>query len=266
MPRLVDTLNEQGIGTARYLPRVFELFADRASEVDWRAEIADACGALELLRAQPWVDPEELYLFGLSLGGLVAPQAARRVGGVAGIASFGSTARSWTAYSADNFEIQLRFMGYSSSKIRAWSKLEKRWGELLHETELDGAQILDRAPELKRLGVTDLGRHERSVAFWRQVAKFAPAAAYQGLSCRILALRGSADCCCHESDQESIAIAAEAAGLEFERIVLNGIDHGFRESAGPSESLRGEVSAEPHPEPIGRALARWIKRESQPVR
>ena len=266
MPKLIETLNAYGIGTARYLPRVYELFAEDPGLVDWHAELSDARGALGLLHGQDWVDPNEVYLFGLSLGGVAAPIVARSTGGVAGIASFGSTARSWAEYSVENIENQLQRLEHPASKIAKLSKLESLWQELLRDTDLGGEEIIERAPTLKVLGISAEGRYERSVTFWRQVARTQPAESYQGSSYRVLALRGSADACCHPADQEAIASAARAAGLKVDRVVITDLDHSLRFAAGPTESLRGEVSSEPHPEPLARALACWIKGEEQPGR
>lgn len=259
MPGLVEELVAAGLGTVRYLPRVYELYPDRPGRVDWQAEHDDAVGAARLLQRQPWLDSGQAYLLGMSLGGVAAPAVAQRAGGVAGIASWGATARPWPEYSVDNFELQLRLLGRSEADIARGSPLLRRWHDLLRDTDLDGAAILAHAPDLDRIGVTAEGRFQRSIAFWRQVARFAPEASYRGLNCRVLAVRGSADCCSHPADHESVVVAARAAGLEAEAIVLEGLDHGLRDAAGPGASARGDVGEAPRAQSLGRVVARWIR-------
>ena len=259
MPDLVDELLSRDIGVLRYLPRVVELPRERAREIGWDAEIADHAGALRWAQQQRWVDVDEVTVLGMSLGGLAAPLVARRVGGVAGLASWGAGARPWLEYGPANLGAQLRLLDRDGARIRKLTSLLERWLTLLRDTDMTTEQILAKEPALARIGVTRDGYHERSHIFWRQVVRFDPAAAYQGLTCRVLAIRGEADCCSHDEDIESIVRAASAAGLEVTTATIPGIDHALRPATSASASVRGEVGEDADPRPLARCVAQWIR-------
>jgi hypothetical protein len=258
MPRLVGELVDQGIGVVRYLPRVYEWPPDRASAVDWEAELADGVGALHLLRDQPWLDPSQQHLLGISLGGMAAPYVARRCGAVAGIASWGSSARPWPVYAEDNLSQQLRLLQRDEDQIEHLTVLLGGWHQLLAESDMSLEEMVDILPDLGKIGVSERGFRQRSVTFWRQLVRFDPAESYLGLRCAVLAIRGSADCSSHREDQESIISAARAAGLCARAVELEGIDHSYKAADGPLESLRGRLSERAHPEALALEVARWI--------
>lgn len=56
--------------------------------------IADALSALQLLRKQPEIDGEQIFLLGHSLGGYLAPEIARRDGKLRGIILYAAPARA----------------------------------------------------------------------------------------------------------------------------------------------------------------------------
>lgn len=259
IPELVRVFVDRGIGVVRYFPRVFDWPLHRATRVDWNAEIADARGALRLLRDQSWLDQGKAYLLGMSLGGMVAPVVAKDDGAVAGIASWGSTARPFPRYAVDNLRIQLGYLDKTAAVIERMASLLDEWYRMLCTTDLSSEEMLELSPVLRHIGVTPEGRQERSVDFWRQVARFAPADSYSGLGCRILVVRGQADCCSHPEDQESIVKAARASGLQVESDIIEGIDHRFVAVDDSIQSANFGSNGESRPAVLGRVVARWIR-------
>lgn len=259
IPELVRELVDRGVGVVRYFPRVVDWPLQRAALVDWNAEIADAHGALRLLRSQRWLDQRKAYLLGMSLGGMVAPVVAKDDSAVAGIVSWGSTARPFPEYALDNLRIQLGYLDKTQAVVERAASLLGEWYRMLCTTELSCEEMLEHCPALRHLGVTAEGRHERSLTFWRQVARFSPDESYRGLRCRILAVRGRADCCSHPADLESIVKAARACGLQVESEIIEGIDHRFVAADDPIQSANVGANNEPQPAVLGRVVARWIK-------
>jgi len=258
-PGLARELSCRGLRVFRYMPRVNVIPRDEALGVDFEAEIEDAVGAARALAELPGVADGEIYLLGLSLGGLIAPLVSRRVPAVEGISSWGGTARPWADYGLDNLRIQLRFAGRKPAAIERFGGLLARWHELLLHTELSAAEMLATEPSLARVGVAEEGLHERSTSFWRQLVRLDPPSSYQELRCRVLAVRGEADCRAHPEDLGSIGRAAEAAGLEIETVTIPGIDHGLLDAAGPVASFRGEVGELPRCDLVAEVVAGWIR-------
>jgi hypothetical protein len=92
---LAEGLASRGVGVLRYekRTRVHAARIDAASFTVDQEVIEDALAALEAARIHDGVDPGRVYLAGHSLGGMLAPEIARRDGRVAGVALLAAPAR-----------------------------------------------------------------------------------------------------------------------------------------------------------------------------
>ncbi|MBW2263573.1 MAG: hypothetical protein JRG91_16550 [Deltaproteobacteria bacterium] len=257
-PLLAGALAGLGHVVVRYAPRLFA--SPAGEEVDWEMELADAAGALSFTRSRPGVDPERVFMLGLSLGGMSAPFAARRGGGARGVAVWGSTARPWGEYMADNVRTQLHWAGRDRDRIETLVRCALRWCALLEITEHEGEDLVRDLAGARRLGITAGGYHGRSVRFWRQVVRADASSSYLGLDCPVLSVRGSADCASHPEDHRSILEATRSAGLTGTGVVLDGIDHGLRPCSSPEDSYRGRCEGPPQAGALARVFARWAGR------
>jgi hypothetical protein len=252
-PVLARALAGLGRVVVHHGPRHF--LATEGQEVDLEMERADAAGALALARTLPDVDPDRIFLLCLSLGGLTAPFEP----GLAGVALWGSTARPWGEYMADNVRSQLRWAGWAAERIEATEHGIRRWCSLLETTEHEGEDLMrelgDGGP-----GISSRGYLGRSTRFWRQIVRTDAASRYLGLDCPVLSVRGSADCASHPEDHVSIIEAARSAGLAATGAVLDGLDHGLRPCPGPEDSYHRKCQDPPRPAALARIVDRWAAR------
>jgi len=251
--RLAGELCGRGLAVVRTRGQWHEPGGTPLEQLDWQGEVDDGCAALDVVKDQRWSDARRLYLVGLSLGGVYAPVVAAR-GGVAGIVSWGATARPWPRYAADNLRRQLTWKVALLQTVAELVGLRRRWHDQLVTTELDGPALFAREPGLTEVGVDETGCQGRPLAFWRQLCRFDPVSAYQGLACPVVALRGAADCACHPEDQQSLVQAAEAAGLQAHAATLPGLDHGLRAAPSPAESCRNGGQGEPQSDVLATAI------------
>jgi dienelactone hydrolase len=257
-PVLARALAGHGHVAVHFEPRHFHAAQDE--EVDREMELADAAGALECTAHLPGVDPDRVFLLGLSMGGMAAPFVARTVGGVRGIVAWGSTARPWGEYMADNVRRQLRWAGRDPDRIEALARSALKWCSLLETTERQGEDLVSGLAGARQLGITARGRGGRSVRFWRQVVRTDAASSYLGLDCAVLSVRGSADCASHPEDHRSIIEAARSAGLAARGAVLDGLDHGLRPCPSPEDSYRRRCQGPPEAGALARVLTAWAAR------
>ncbi len=85
---LANGLAKYGIASLRYDKRAFvhpELLQDPERATVEDEVLVDAVAALQLLHQRPEVDPARIFVIGHSLGALLAPEVAKRAGGVAGL-------------------------------------------------------------------------------------------------------------------------------------------------------------------------------------
>ena len=199
---VVSRVERSGVGDSEGpSPRVTDLAAERAG---YEAALRD-------LRGFDEIDPQRIFLFGHSFGGILAPLVARDV---AGAAVFGASPLRW-----------LDCMLGTTRRLRGESDVA-RWGELFRLVFRDGltpARVFAEHPRLRELrsrdceGETMYGRH---VSLFQQLDAIDLEAAWRGVSTRVLAMHGELDAIC--SGDEARAIAELSRGQHVE---LPGVDH-----------------------------------------
>jgi dienelactone hydrolase len=92
---LAEGLASRGVAVLRYDKRT-KVYGQQMSEMEYTVEqetVADALRAVALLRHQPGIDPNRVFLLGHSLGGYLAPRIAARDGRLAGLIFLAANAR-----------------------------------------------------------------------------------------------------------------------------------------------------------------------------
>ncbi len=92
---LAEGLSSRGIVVLRYDKRSLT-YGDKMGDMAFTIEqdtVADAVRAIGVMRQQPEVAPNRIYLLGHSLGGYAAPRIAARDGKLAGVIFFAANAR-----------------------------------------------------------------------------------------------------------------------------------------------------------------------------
>lgn len=242
-------LAEQGVASLRYDKRTFLLrTADRARvEAAVKAMtleqeyLEDGAAALAWLKARDDVRGDALFVAGHSLGGLVAPEVARR-GGARGVAVLAGAGRPFDALLVE----QLTYQGTLAGKTPAEAEAEAR------------ATV---APLTAGLGDDDafLGGTGR---YWKDVLARDPVAELAGLEVPVLLLQGAADCQVRVVDHEALRAGLEARGRRFEARVFPGLNHLFMRVEGPSTGAEYSIPGRVDPE-VGAALAGWVRTIAQ---
>jgi len=188
--------------------------------------IADALAALESLRGRPEVDPGRVFLLGHSLGGILAPEIARRDGRLAGVMVLAATARPF-------FQVLIGQLEYiaslepdpeSSARVQIDSILATVRRVETGEAE-EGQPVLGAPP-----------------AYWREVAAVDPLEVARGLGAPLLVLQGGRD---YQSTTEDLELwRAALAGKEgFSSKFYPDLNHLFAAGTGmatPAEYASGE--------------------------
>jgi uncharacterized protein len=92
---LAEGLASRGLAVLRYDKRT-KIYAAKMSEMDYTVEqetVEDAVRAAALLRHQPEIDPNRVFVLGHSLGGYLAPRIAAQDGRLAGLIFLAANAR-----------------------------------------------------------------------------------------------------------------------------------------------------------------------------
>ena len=140
-------LAEQGIVTIRFDKRV-KIYGSEWTDapstknltINWEI-VDDAVLALEMLQKQDFVDPQQIYIAGHSLGGLVSPRIDEKAGGAfAGYILLSVPSRHWQDAVFDQFinyglaNVEEKNLYYTASYLESQKKeIDKKLGALSEE-------------------------------------------------------------------------------------------------------------------------------------
>ena len=193
----VVTIEKSGLGDSYNCPP--------CSEVDLATDIESFDAGYNYMKQLPYVDKSKLYIWGHSMGGLIAPEVAKRHQ-PKGVMVFGTTFRPWSEFLLEMHRVQkplLENQTYIQTEDFT-RKIQKIYYEffVLKKTRDE----LLKNPEYKDLVISELGYKEgsndmwgRHWAFWPQIDSLNLAKTWQQISCPVLVLHG-------ETDYESCSI------------------------------------------------------------
>jgi dienelactone hydrolase len=201
-----------------------------AAERDFASELDDARAALAQLAAHPRVDGERVFLFGHSVGGMMAPLlAAERA--VAGVMVYGTSTTPWLECVVASQRRQLELRGAPPEVVE-------------HHVATVRARLLEHPPG------------GRTAAYHRQLQAVDLAAAWARVAAPVLVLRGAYDWVV--GAEEQAALAALTGG---DLVDLPGLDHllSWHPSLAASLGAYGEGGSDPEARAVAEAVA-WMAR------
>ena len=148
---LAEGLAGQGIACVRYDKRSFahglKMLRDKSLMITVKEEtIDDAVSALNLLKADPRINPNQVFLIGHSMGGMLAPRIDAEGGDCRGLVLMAGTPRKLEEVLKDQVEEQLSQMP---------ALLRKLSGKRMHQliSQFDGMyELTDVEAKTKKIG------------------------------------------------------------------------------------------------------------------
>lgn len=213
--RLVHAWAREDLVTMRVEKRgVGDSEGDAPDRTGFATEVDDVRAALRSLAAYDFVDAGAVFVFGHSVGGMIAPMLARE--NVArGYVVYGTSAARWFACVDASTRRQLRLRGLSLDVIEERARREQ--------------------DDVRTRAVTD----GRSLAYHRQLDATDVADAWSRVDRPVLALHGEYDWVVSEDEQRGVAEivdARRAGAATFERV--SGLDHLMTRHGDLESSLR----------------------------
>ena len=236
------------------------------TEIDFQTELDGYRQALKALKSSDFVDPGRIFLFGHSMGGVMAPLLAAEEP-VRGVAVYGTVFRTWFEYLVENVRRQSRLSGADFAAVEKAVRDETRFLAGLCLEGKAPAEILREHPDLREHAATFMkdethlyGGHYR---FFQQLAglnmpeAWAKAAAHA--HAHALAIWGRGDFVAPEADHAMIAEAVNAASPGRGAFVALDCDHGFAKATGFADAFGRGSEGEFNPV-ILTTLKDWMDR------
>jgi dienelactone hydrolase len=237
-------------------------------DVDFDTELDGYRQALKMLKARSDIDPNRVFIFGHSMGGVMAPLLAKEIP-VHGMIVYGTIGRTWTEYMLENIRRQMELADADPSAIDRDLKLQASLLNYLYAEKLSPKTIAERYPSLREQllqTVTDDRYYvDRSLTFFGQLADKNLGAAWETYEGHVLAIWGKGDFVSNEDDHALIArIVNRDHPGHGTFLALDGIDHGFNRAASRRESF--ERSQRQEPETFNPAILEvcrtWLEKTS----
>jgi len=267
-PEVVDTRIVHAIADAGFVtmrvdkPGIGDSEGPPCSEIDFETELAGYLAALRQLVAMPNVDPERVYVFGHSMGGVMAPYLSQHVP-VRGSIVYGTLARTWFEYQLENVRRQAALSpGISEGDVTEAVLAEAKSSAMILIEKKTLGDVWARWPELRQptQGVMLDENHmsTRGMPFFHQLQELNLARAWEQSRGAVLAIYGEYDWVTAEGDHQKIVDIVngrtEGAGTLLLRPKA---DHAFT----THDSLRASVlnmGGGTWDEGLPREILRWI--------
>lgn len=231
-------------------------------EADFESELAGYRAALRALKQHPAVDPDRIFIFGMSNGGGIAPLVVQEEK-VRGYVVTGGWMKTWFEHMIENERRRLTLLGKSPSEVSEGVKGFSAFytDYLIHE--MTPAEILRQRPHLASLWY-DLPEHQygRPAAFYHQLQDLNLAAAWDKVSSPVLVLYGEHDWIMSREDHEMIAqIVNRNHPGTAQFVAIPKMDHLFHINESMKKSFDDYASGKFDPSLIT-LIVDWIKRHS----
>ncbi len=189
-------LEKRGVGDSEGAP---------AAETDFETEVEGFRAALLALKSYPFVDPKQLFVFGHSVGGMIAPLLARQTA-LRGMMIYGSSAWPWQRCMLASLERQIHLSqhgleGPPPTNPEAEMSLYRQLYQALFAGGLSPAQAFARNPALRACDDQLFGR---SLRYLRQLDSSNVASAWRYVDCPVLVMKGDADWIVSDAEQLDI--------------------------------------------------------------
>jgi alpha-beta hydrolase superfamily lysophospholipase len=248
---MTDALTRRGFATLRVdKPGAGDSEGRPCAQVGFDDEVRAYQAALAAFSQLELVDRERLYLFGHSMGGVMAPLIAQAAK-VAGVAVFGTVYGSWLAYELEQGHRQDLLSGKDPAEVARLDALRERFVSAFYVDNVPLDELALRAPDLmKELELPPDGKSYAGgkQGTYVQEAYRAPLTkAWMDYGGRVLALFGSSDFVSSRGDHERLVEEVNSRRPGAARLViLEGVDHWFNGVPSMKESLKlgpdGEMS------------------------
>jgi photosystem II stability/assembly factor-like uncharacterized protein/pimeloyl-ACP methyl ester carboxylesterase len=231
--RIVHAMADAGFVTMRVdKPGVGDSEGPPCSEIDLQTELAGYTAALKQLAAMPGVDPSRIYVFGHSMGGVLAPYMAKEVP-VRGTIVYGTIVRTWFEYQLENVRRQAALQpGVTEAEVTDAVLAEAKSSSTILVEKKTLGDVWARWPELKQptqgLMLDENHMSTRSMAFFHQLQDLNLARAWAESTGAVLAVYGEYDWVTSETDHQKIVDIVNARTKDAGTLLLRPrADHAF---------------------------------------
>jgi hypothetical protein len=244
-------LSEQGIASLRFDKRGVGASAGDYWETGFYDNVMDAGAALSLLKAQPEVRPERVFLLGHSEGALIATRLAGTGADVAGVILLAGPAQAGEQV----------LIWQSAQVIKGMRGFNKWLIDLFHiDTRKAQQKQLDKLKRSKKNWMRIQLVAKLNARWFREFMAYDPAADLPKILAPVLAISGTKDI---QVDPADLGRMAGLVRSEFDPHTVPDLTHLLRAEAGlPSLSTYKQQIAQPVDSRVLQIISEWLARKT----
>ncbi|WP_154223461.1 PDZ domain-containing protein [Marinicella rhabdoformis] len=220
----------------------------RCEEVDFSTEMAGFESGIKALKSYDFVNAEQVFIFGHSLGGVYAPFLAEKYQ-LAGVAVYGAVIKPWYEYMLDIFGEQSVMMGTPKATaeanvkniqplLSAWLNSNQSWSQLQNNPSYKAGWDSGLLPVQ---GEQILQRH---FSFFRDLNRYDLKTAWKNSRQPVLAIHGEFDIQAISENwaHDLVAVVNEGNKVTATAKVIKNTDHGLMRYD-DMQALQADMSA-----------------------
>jgi pimeloyl-ACP methyl ester carboxylesterase len=200
---------------------------------DFHREVKGNLAGLKALAAYPFVKADQIYIFGHSIGGVIAPLLASQVS-IKGIAVLGTLATDWYDYDLSNNRRQAALGGMSPADVDNFMVWQKMATDefYLYKKPLD--QILAERPEL-----TNYLQMPVNWRYMQQLTEVHPVTDWNHSNTQVLIISGNSDFIGSQGSELAPMVqqANKNRTTPIRLVKLDNLDHFFRDAESQTASI-----------------------------
>jgi len=187
---------------------------------DLRTDVAAYRAALQALKKSDFVDADNIFLFGSSLGGALAPIIARDEP-VRGLIVSGGFTKTWYEHMLEIERTRLALLGRTPAEINEAMRGYSEFYSMYLNWKLTPAEVIRQRPHLGKLWDDEPERqYGRPAAFYHQVQELNVEAAWEQISAPVLVIYGEYDWIMSRDDHELVVQIVNQRHPATARVVI----------------------------------------------
>ena len=260
--KLLYALTRQGFVTVRVEKTgMGDSQGPPCATADVDLEVRGYVAAARATRSYDFVDPERLFIFGHSIGGIVGPLVAAEVP-VRGIVAAETVGTNWYEYELENTRRQLVLTGADYEAVETTMREKEKCARLLLVDKQSPDEITKADP-----GCADFMRYPADYRYLQQIADLNYAKLWKQFGGAVLVIYGSSDFVTSADEHRYIAATVNATHPGKGTFVeIPGMDHYLSKRASQAESLRSATTPGSPPaeycEAFTDTILSWLKRQA----
>lgn len=242
--RILYTLTQKGFVTMRVEKTGMgdsEGIPCSSPQADLQAETRGYVAGLNALKNYSFVDGERVFIFGHSMGGIIAPIVAAE-SPVKGLIVAETVGTSWFAYELENLRRQLPMRGVAYDEVEKIVRQKEYCNRRLYIDNQTPEQIAKDAPFCARLSIQPPAPY----TYMRQVAALNIAEKWKPVDAPVLVIYGTSDFQTSAAEHRYLTDAINSFHPGRATYVeIPNMDHGFETVASQREGMQRFLSNQP---------------------